>query len=55
MKLKVEFEVEVPDSVTIEQAEEWVFFQLGERGGMSAYNPLADVDIEARRTSVEIA
>jgi hypothetical protein len=55
MKLRVEFEVTVPDGVTLEQAEEWLLYQLGERGGMSAENPLSDTDLEARRTSVASA
>lgn len=52
MKLKVEFEVTVPDGVTLKQAEEWLLFQLGEHGGMPASNPLADTDIKAHRTFV---
>ena len=48
MKLKVT----VPDGTTLEQAEDWLFYQLGERGGMPADNPLADVDLEARHTFV---
>ena len=55
MKLKVEFEVTVPDEVTLEQAEEWLLFQLGERGGMPADNPMADSDLEARRVLVTSA
>lgn len=55
MKLKVEFEVSVPDGVTIEQAEEWLLFQLGQRGGMAADNPLAYTDLEARGTWIKSA
>jgi len=55
MKLKVEFEVTVPDGVTLEQAEEWLLYQLGERGGIPAENPMADSDLEARRVWVRSA
>lgn len=52
MKLRVQFEVTVPDEVTLEQAEEWLLYQLGQRGGMPAANPLADTDLEGRRVCV---
>jgi hypothetical protein len=55
MELKVEFEVTVPDNVTPEQADEWLQYQLGARGGMPADNPLADTDLEARRVWVTSA
>jgi hypothetical protein len=54
-KFKVEFEISVPDEVTVEQAEEWLLFQIGARGGMSADNPLADTDLEAKRAWVQSA
>ena len=33
---------------TQEQFEEWVKFNVGALGGISAKNPLHDIDIEAR-------
>jgi hypothetical protein len=53
MKLKVQFEVTVPDHVTIEQAEEWLRFQIGASGGMKSANPLSGDDLEARSVSVD--
>lgn len=47
MTLLVEFEVETPVDCSEDEAEEWVRFCLGERGSMSADNPLAGYDIEA--------
>ena len=54
MKLKVEFEVTVPDGVAIEQAEEWLEFELGARGDMQLDNPMIDTDLEARRVLVTV-
>lgn len=53
MKLKVQFEVTVPDHVTIEQAEEWLRFQIGASGGMQSVNPLSGDDLEARSVTVD--
>ncbi|MFM5576885.1 hypothetical protein ACET8O_20220 [Aeromonas veronii] len=33
---------------TSDQFEEWVEFNVGQRGGISQDNPLADIDMEAR-------
>lgn len=41
--MKVEFEISVPDVVTIEQVEEWLLFELGARGGMQSDNPMIGV------------
>ena len=47
MKVKVEFEVEVPvDDVTDEQIEEWLRFECHDNGQMSLKNPLVDEQIE---------
>lgn len=48
MKLRVEFDVEVPDSVTLEQAEEWLRFELGTGFSMHEKNPMLDIDLEAK-------
>lgn len=47
MKIEVRFTVTVPDSVSQEQAEEWLMYQLGAYGGMSSANPLEDCDLQA--------
>lgn len=54
MKLRVQFEVTVPAGVTIEQAEEWLSFQIGANGGMELANPLSGEDLEARSVTVEL-
>ncbi len=53
-KVKVEFEVSVPDGVTPAQVEEWVRFEVGAQGHrhIKAENPLADTDLEASKVVV---
>ncbi len=59
MKIKVEFSAQMPDlgetTVTREQIDEWLLYQLGARGGIDMHNPLHDWDIEAYSASVEWA
>lgn len=51
-KVKVEFEISVPDGVTPAQVEEWVLFEVGAQGHIKAENPLADTDLEASKVVV---
>ena len=44
---KVQFEVSLPADTSLENAEEWVRFQLGANGCMKLSNPLSDRDLEA--------
>jgi len=44
---RVIFEVELPDSVTDDEAEEFIRFGVGDRGGMDMNNPLADTDLQS--------
>ena len=50
--LKVEFQVEVPDDVSDEQATTWIRFNLGEIGGLDTEHPLSDESLRA--TSVMV-
>ena len=46
--ISVSFEVEVPDdSATDKQVQEWLEYELHQRGTMSADSPLALCDIDA--------
>ena len=47
MMLKIEFNVDIPDNVTPEQANEWLLYMLGESVKMSTENPLLDTDLRA--------
>lgn len=55
MQLRVKFEVTVPDGVSIDQAEEWLKFQLGANGGMESSNPLCSEDLSSSRVIVDQA
>ena len=44
---RVTFEVEIPEPATEREAEEFIRFYLGDRGDMSAENPLADTDLQS--------
>lgn len=51
-KVKVEFEVSVPDGVTPAQVEKWVRFEVGAQGHIMAENPLVDTDLDASKVVV---
>lgn len=47
MRIKVEFEIELPDvPLTDDQIEEWVRFELGDNGGRSTDTPLDHVSAD---------
>ncbi len=50
---KVQFEVNLPADTSLENAEEWVRFQLGANGCMKLSNPLSDRDLEASGVIVD--
>lgn len=53
MRIKVEFEVDLPVDADDQQIQEWLSFGLGERGEMKLSNPLSDHDIEAVSFTVD--
>jgi hypothetical protein len=53
-KVTVRFDVEVPESVTDRQVEEWVAFHVGATGRLDADNPLSDRDVDAVPGSVYV-
>ena len=48
----VRFSVEVPDDVSDDDIEAWVAFELHALGNMSASNPMAHTDLQAKYGSV---
>jgi hypothetical protein len=50
---KVKLDVLIPSGVTKAEAKEWLRFQLGDNGGMSADNPLVDEELEPYYFEVE--
>jgi len=48
----VSFSVEVPDDVSDDDIEAWVAFELHALGNMSASNPMAHTDLQAKYGSV---
>lgn len=52
MYLNVRFEIEIQEEATPEQVREWLEYQLGYRGGMSATNPLEGEEIEATKVTL---
>ena len=48
----VRFSVEVPDDVSDDDIEAWVSFELHALGNMSASNPMAHTDLQAKYGSV---
>lgn len=51
---KVEFVANLPEDITKEQVEEYMRFELGERGSMTNENPLVGRDLEADFMSVNV-
>lgn len=50
MRVKVEFEVEIPEIGGVipndDQIEEWLRYELGDNGCMELKNPLAQTEVE---------
>lgn len=46
-RISVEFDVVIPEEATDEQVQEWLEYELHQRGTMSADSPLALCDIDA--------
>lgn len=53
MTASVKLNVLIPNGVTKAEAREWLRFQLGDNGGMSADNPLVDEELEPYYFEVE--
>lgn len=53
MKIRVNFDVEIPEKIDPEDIEEWLRFQLNESGVMDGKNPLVDRELEAVGFSVD--
>ena len=53
MKIKVEFEAEIPDGKIDDDIEEWLRFEIGENGQMSGNNPLVNTPLIPFPFSVE--
>lgn len=51
----VSFSVSVPETVSREDFEEWLRFELGANGGMSLDNPLDGTDLEVNSFSIIIS
>lgn len=51
---RVVFEVELPDSVTDAEADEFIRFGVGDRGDMDRNNPLANTDLQSCQPLVSI-
>lgn len=52
MTREISITVTVPIDCTEEQFEEWVYAELGYRGGVSLENPLCEYDLEAEQVSI---
>ncbi len=52
MKLKVSFEVDVPDGATEQQAIEWLRWELGTGSHIDIDNPLDDGDLVAKNVRI---
>jgi len=52
--VRVELEVEVPESATDRELEDWLRFELGATGQLDGDNPMIDHDLEAKRASVRV-
>lgn len=52
MRVEIKAVIEVPDGTPMEAVEEWVEFELGYNGSMSADNPLAGESITCTRVEV---
>lgn len=52
VKVTVQFEVEVPESATMSEIEDWVAFEIGAKAQLSGSNPMSNMDLEAVRDSV---
>jgi len=53
MKIKVEYEIEIPDGCSDEDIEEWVRFETGENGSMLGSNSLASTPMTPLPFSVD--
>lgn len=50
--VKVEFEVDVPETATDKEIKDWVSFEIGAVGSLANDNPMADTDLEANYGTV---
>lgn len=48
---RVTFEIELPDTVSDDEAEEFISFGIGSRGDMDMNNPLAYTDLQSCKVS----
>lgn len=53
MEVSISFKVDLDDSATYDEVQEWAEFYLGKSGFMSNSNPLTDNDLSAK--SVHLA
>lgn len=53
-RIQVSFEVDVPADANYEETLEWVMFETGANGKISAKNPLSMHDLEADYKTVSI-
>ena len=45
-RIEVRFDVDVPDDMPWQQAEEWIAFEVGARGEMRVVHPQMEKDLE---------
>lgn len=52
MQIEITAVVDVPDGTPMDAVEEWIEFEMGSRGGMSAENPLAGESFACSRVDI---
>ena len=53
MRIEITAVVEVPDGTPMEAVVEWIEFELGSKGSMSADNPLSGESLVCSRVDVQ--